>query len=251
MDTVQINIPVASINNVVVAMRNLATVGAYTWFVSFLTMIMVCDTPTPPNNVPQDAHILPGELPLLFRLRVWLPLLWMGFKVTVVAVGLVVAASLAWWFYPRGVGLRDLFTGTLYDAYTTGLLCRWDRYETERDRRLLRLQGALGARGIVSTMEDGALADVPNEELAADHIKFATKWAMRAKVEFQLPGDTPANRMVVAKWLTEQWKEQHVRHSLRVKSLQPAVDLSFVRTASDGVGADAAAGFTGAIPPPA
>jgi len=251
MDVVQISIPVPSINTATQILRNVGTVGAYTWFVVMMTVFMVCDTPTPPNNIPQEVHIDPTEIPLLFRIVCVVQVAWIGLKICSLCLLALVAASLTWWFWPRGVGMRDLLLGTWYEAYTTSLAARWDRHQTDRDRRLLRLQGKLSTRGIISIMEDGSLADVPNELLAADHIKFATKWALLAKVEFQLPSDTPANRIVVGKWLSEQWKEQHVRLSLRVQALQPAIDLTFVRTPTDATGSDAAQGYKAQPPPPA
>jgi len=160
-----------------------------------------------------------------------------------VLIGL--AGCVAWVYWPRGVTMKDWWTGTLLLSWQVSLVTRLQQFKERQAARWRQLHAAVLPDDLGALVEDASIADKPHDEVRNDVHAFATKWAHRARTEHCLPADTEANRLMVAQWFSRVWKEKSYQKSLRARALPLAINYTFLRNADQEVANAAAYALSG------
>ncbi|QKI28848.1 hypothetical protein 1 [Ginkgo biloba tombusvirus] len=107
------------------------------------------------------------------------------------------------------------------------------RQETAIVQRLRKVIPALDEQEALDAL-GAAVADNSVEPVGVfNRWKAAYKWSRRARIHFNYPSDTPANRIIVSDWLRKTMEAEQVRKH-QMENLHPyAVVLTFVRSAAE------------------
>jgi hypothetical protein len=129
-----------------------------------------------------------------------------------------------------GVKISDIFDGTVGSALADRLERMREANEVRKERRIAELTVSRRSRGMISALDAATLADIPDVELANEHLPFAIKWGQLARLHHQRPTRTDANRIMVERWLYEQWTAMNVRKSDMLKAMPTAVSMAFTKS---------------------
>lgn len=154
-----------------------------------------------------------------------------GLKVAVIGLGVGAALGAAAYIVLRyhGVTFQDFLFGTVVQALEENKAAKLETFDEARDRRLKRLGLTKRTAGLLQSLEEKDIIDLPDCELQANHAPFAIKWSRLARLHFTYPSDTPANRKIVSHWIHEEWKKMNVRSAHIVQALPLAITLTFAR----------------------